>query len=104
MTGIDFLKTLRLSGDQTPFIIFTGKGQEQVAMDAINNGADFYLIRAGDPKNEFIALTHKIRKAVEQHQAEQAIKESEERLRKLLSSLPSGVMVIDAETHVVCAG
>jgi PAS domain S-box-containing protein len=101
MTGIDFLKTLRLSGDQTPFIIFTGKGQEQVAMDAINNGADFYLIRAGDPKNEFIALSHKIRKAVEQHQAELAIKESEERLRKLLYSLPSGVLVIDAETHVV---
>ena len=101
MTGIEFLKTLRLAGDQTPFIIFTGKGQEQVAMDAINNGADFYLIRAGDPKNEFIALSHKIRKAVEQHLAELAIKESEERLRKLLYSLPSGVMVIDAETHVV---
>ena len=100
-TGIEFLKTLRLSGDLTPFIIFTGKGQEQVAMDAINNGADFYLIRAGDPKNEFIALTHKIRKAVEQRHADLAIKESEERLRKLLYSLPSGVLVIDSETHVI---
>jgi|WetSurMetagenome_2_1015567.scaffolds.fasta_scaffold03469_6 PAS domain S-box-containing protein len=100
-TGIEFLKTLRASGDLTPFIIFTGKGQEQVAMDAINNGADFYLIRAGDPKNEFIALTHKIRKAVEQRHADLAIKESEERLRKLLYSLPSGVLVIDSETHVV---
>ena len=70
-------------------------------MEAINNGADFYLIRAGDPKNEFIALTHKIRKAVEQRHAEIAIKESEERLRKLLYSLPSGVLVIDAETHIV---
>ena len=100
-TGIEFLKTLRLSGDLTPFIIFTGKGQEQVAMDAINNGADFYLIRAGDPKNEFLALTHKIRKAVEQRHADLAIKESEERLRKLLYSLPSGVLVIDSETHVV---
>ena len=101
MTGIEFLKTLRASGDLTPFIIFTGKGQEQVAMEAINNGADFYLIRAGDPKNEFIALTHKMRKAVEQRQADIAIRESEERLRKLLYSLPSGVLVIDAETHVV---
>jgi PAS domain S-box-containing protein len=101
ISGIEFLKTIRSSGDLTPFIIFTGKGQEQVAMEAINNGADFYLIRAGDPKNEFIALSHKIRKAVEQHLAELAIKESEERLRKLLYSLPSGVLVIDAETHVV---
>jgi PAS domain S-box-containing protein len=101
MTGIEFLTSLRSSGDLTPFIIFTGKGQEQVAMEAINNGADFYLIRAGDPKNEFIALTHKMRKAVEQRQADIAIRESEERLRKLLHSLPSGVLVIDAETHIV---
>ncbi|MCX6699081.1 MAG: PAS domain S-box protein [Methanomicrobiales archaeon] len=101
MTGIEFLKTIRTSGDLTPFIIFTGKGQEQVAMEAINNGADFYLIRAGDPKNEFISLDHKIRKAIEQRQADIAIKESEERLRKLLASLPSGVLVIDAETHMI---
>ncbi len=101
MTGIEFLKAIRSSGDLTPFIIFTGKGQEKVAMDAINNGADFYLIRAGDPKNEFISLTHKIRKAIERRQAEIAIKESEERLRKLLYSLPSGVLVFDAETHVI---
>lgn len=99
--GIEFLKILRQSKNLTPFIIFTGKGQEQVAMDAVNNGADFYLIRAGDPKNEFIALTHKIRKAVEQRHAEIAIRESEERLRKILNSLPSGVLVIDAENHIV---
>ena len=43
-------------------------------MEAINNGADFYLIRAGDPKNEFIALSHKIKRAVEQRQAEVDLK------------------------------
>ena len=101
MTGIEFLKTLKSSGDLTPFIIFTGKGQEKVAMEAINNGADFYLRRAGDPKNEFISLNLKIRKAFEQRQADLAVKESEERLRKLLYSLPSGVLVIDAETHLI---
>ena len=101
MTGIELLKTIRSSGNHTPFIIFTGKGQEQVAMDAINYGADFYLIRAGDPKNEFISLNLKIRKAFDHRQAEIAIKESEEQLRKLLHSLPSGVLVIDEETHIV---
>ena len=66
MNGIEFLKRLRSSGDLTPFILFTGKGQEQVASDAINNGADFYLIRAGDPKAEFLSLSHKIKRAVKQ--------------------------------------
>ncbi|HTY15468.1 MAG TPA: PAS domain S-box protein [Methanoregulaceae archaeon] len=101
MNGIEFLKILRSSGDQTPFILFTGKGQEQVASDAINNGASFYLIRAGDPKSEFLSLSHKIKRAVEQRRAEIELKNSEERLRLILDSLPSGVMIIDAETHNV---
>jgi PAS domain S-box-containing protein len=101
MNGIEFLKKIRSSGNETPFILFTGKGQEQVAMDAINNGADYYLMRAGDPKNEFLSLTHKIKKGVAYRQAEIELRESEERLRLLLNSLPSGVLVIDAETHEI---
>ncbi|HVP94566.1 MAG TPA: PAS domain S-box protein [Methanoregulaceae archaeon] len=101
MNGIEFLKKLRSSGNLTPFILFTGKGQEQVASDAINNGADFYLIRAGDPKAEFLSLSHKMKRAVEQRRAELELKNSEERLRLILDSLPSGVLIIDAETHEV---
>ena len=72
-----------------------------MASDAINNGADFYLIRAGDPKAEFLSLSHKIKRAVEQRRAEMELKNSEERLRLILDSLPSGVLIIDAETHEV---
>jgi PAS domain S-box-containing protein len=101
MNGIEFLKRLRSSGDLTPFILFTGKGQEQVASDAINNGADFYLIRAGDPKAEFLSLSHKIKRAVKQRRAEIELRDSEERLRLILDTLPSGVLIIDAETHEI---
>ncbi|HPY61489.1 MAG TPA: response regulator, partial [Methanospirillum sp.] len=30
MSGLDLLSTIRKNGDQTPFIMFTGKGREEV--------------------------------------------------------------------------
>ncbi|UUX92511.1 response regulator [Methanoplanus endosymbiosus] len=34
--GITFLRRLRERRDNTPFIIFTGKGREEVVIDALN--------------------------------------------------------------------
>ncbi|HOP09651.1 MAG TPA: response regulator, partial [Candidatus Methanofastidiosa archaeon] len=38
--GVEFLKKLRSSGDNSPFILFTGKGREDVAVEAFESGAD----------------------------------------------------------------
>ena len=51
--GIQFLKSLRASGDMTPFILFTGKGGEEVIIEAFNSGADGYLKRVGD-RNRYL--------------------------------------------------
>ncbi|MGC9435906.1 MAG: response regulator [Methanomicrobiales archaeon] len=50
MDGIGFLKTVRGSGSDLPFIIFTGRGREDVVIEALNAGADFYLQKGGQPK------------------------------------------------------
>ncbi len=34
MNGIDFLKQVRASGNPVPFIIFTGRGREEVVIQA----------------------------------------------------------------------
>ncbi len=68
-TGIEFLKAVRLR-TEIPFILFTGKGREEVAMEAINNGASFYVQKGGDLVAEFADLTHKIRKSVEKKRLE----------------------------------
>ena len=62
--GIEFLKKLRAKGDNIPFILFTGHGREDVAIDALNNGADFYLQKSGEPNVQFAELANMIRKAV----------------------------------------
>ena len=83
MDGIAFLKHIRAGGDRTPFIIFTGKGREEVVIEALNSGADFYLQKGGDPKAQFAELANKITYAVGRRRAEQALAESEERYRSV---------------------
>ena len=43
ISGIEFLKIIRAKGDTIPIIIFTGVGRENAAIEALNNGADFFL-------------------------------------------------------------
>lgn len=73
MDGIDFLKELKSSGDHTPFIIFTGRGREDVVIEALNNGADFYIQKGGDPKSQFAELSNKISYAVTRKHAEESL-------------------------------
>ena len=75
--GITFLKDLKASGNTTPFIIFTGRGREEVVIDALNNGADFYIQKGGDPESQFVELSNKIRYAVSRKQYEVALGVSE---------------------------
>ena len=87
MDGIQFLVEVRKNFGSLPFILFTGRGREEVVIQAINNGADFYLQKGGDPKPQFVELTHKIRKAVEGVRSDIAVHESKEQLIRSESAL-----------------
>ena len=64
-SGMEFLKELRASGNNISFIMFTGKGREEVAIKALNLGADHYVNKMGDPETVYSQLAHSIRNAVE---------------------------------------
>ena len=93
MDGIEFLKYLKAVGITTPVIIFTGKGREEVIIDAFNAGAYGYLQKGGEPNTQFAELSHKIKKAVESWRAEQAFKDSEKRFRSLFFKMLNGLAV-----------
>ena len=65
MDGIGLLKEIRSRDDDVPFILFTGRGREEVAIEAIDNGADFYIQKGGDPRSQFTELLHKMNVAVD---------------------------------------
>jgi PAS domain S-box-containing protein len=71
MDGITFLKALRHRDDQTPFILFTGRGREEIAIEAYEQGADHYVQKGGGPSAQFIDLAHKIRSSVKKHRVEE---------------------------------
>ncbi len=74
MNGIDLLHIVRSRFGDLPFILFTGKGRESVAIDALNAGADFYLQKGGDPRSQYIELASNVRQAVRRKLAEDAIR------------------------------
>jgi len=63
--GIQFLKIIREQYPRMPFIIFTGRGREEIVIESLNNGADYYVRKGGDPRALFAELISKIRHAVE---------------------------------------
>jgi len=81
MDGITFLKQLKASGNATPFIIFTGRGREEVVIEALNEGADFYIQKGGEPKAQFVELANKIRYAVSRRRSEEKLGASVEEIR-----------------------
>ena len=63
-TGLEFLKRLRLKNDPIPFILFTDYGSEDIVIEALNAGADYYVRKGGDPKSKFAELENMVRDAV----------------------------------------
>jgi len=101
MNGIELLITVRERYGDVPFILFTGRGREEVVIQAINNGADFYLQKGGDPKAQFAELVHKIKKAVENRQALDALRDSEQRLADIIDFLPDATFAVDRAGRVI---
>jgi len=101
MDGIAFLKTVRSKYGDIPFILFTGRGREEVVIEAINNGADFYLQKGGDPTAQFAELAHKIRQAIARRQAEFSLIQSEKRLTDIINFLPDATLAIDRSGHII---
>ncbi len=71
MNGLDFLKAISPDYPHLSFILFTGKGKEEIAKEAINNGATFYLQKGNDPRSQYNELIQKIHAAFEKKKLQQ---------------------------------
>ena len=67
--GLDFLERVRRSHPDLPFILYTGKGSEEVASDAFSMGATDYLKKAAR-SDQTALLANRVENAVERARAE----------------------------------
>lgn len=91
--GLELLKELRQGGNNIPFVMFTGKGREEVAIKALNFGADQYINKTGDPETVYCELEHALRRTVERKKAETALETLGEKYRRLFESAIDGVLI-----------
>ena len=76
--GLELLEAVRADHPDLPFILFTGKGSEEIASDAISAGVTDYLQKGG--AEQYGVLLNRVRNAVRQYWTEQALRERERQL------------------------
>jgi PAS domain S-box-containing protein len=101
INGIDLLKILRAQGNDIPFILLTGKGREEVAAEALSNGADLYLQKGANPQLQFATLAHVIRQSVRRRRSEIEGRETEHFLAAIFNSIQDGISVLDKEFNIL---
>jgi len=101
MDGIELLKILRAKGLQIPFILLTGRGKEETAIQALNSGADFYLQKGANPQLQFTELANMLRKSVHGNRSEAAAREGERFLSNVFSSIQDGICVLDKDLNIL---
>lgn len=102
MDGIELLKEVRQHFGDIPFILFTGRGREEVVIEALNCGADGYIHKGGDPRSQFAELEHRVVQAVERRRAVRALRDSEERYRALFGGANDPIFIFEEDRFVDC--
>jgi PAS domain S-box-containing protein len=103
-TGIDLLRHIRTTDDRIPFLLFTGRGREEVVIEALNCGADFYIEKGTDVVTQFLQLEHEIREAVRRREAEEAQKRMEAMLHitnAAVRSAQNPLLITDLEGNLI---
>ncbi len=98
MDGIEFLRAIRAAKPGLPFILFTGKGREEIIIEAFNSGADFYLQKNGKPEIQFPQLKDMIFRAVKIGVVREEYHDSETRYRRLFETAQDGILILNGES------
>jgi PAS domain S-box-containing protein len=80
-TGIAFLRAVRDAHPDLPFVLFTGKGSEAVAADAISAGVTDYLQKGG--REQYARLANRVERAVDAVRAERELERTREKTTRL---------------------
>ncbi|MBD3415019.1 MAG: PAS domain S-box protein [Candidatus Aminicenantes bacterium] len=104
MTGKQVLEKLDQAGINLPFVVMTGFGDEEIAVDLMKRGAIDYIVKS----EGFIQLIpQKMKRAAEEvenkiklEQAQEALKVSEALFRTIVETSPDEITMADLEGRI----
>ncbi|MFB6073327.1 MAG: response regulator [Halobacterium sp.] len=94
--GIEFLEAVREDYPDLPFILFTGKGSEEVASDAISAGATDYLQKEGGT-DQYTILANRVLN----YANTAAAKTQRERQLNAIEAAQEGISILDEDGEFI---
>jgi PAS domain S-box-containing protein len=91
--GLTFLQTVRDQDSDLPFILYTGKGSEEIASRAVNAGATGYLQKGGAEQHR--RLSNRVEHAINEYRSQI----ESERYSTVLDALGYPVYVVGTDGH-----
>ena len=92
--GFDLLAAVRETDPDLPFILYTGKGSEEIASRAISAGVTDYLQKRGG-REQYELLANRIRNAARGYRTSQRVRAERERFQSLIEHSADVTLVVD---------
>lgn len=97
--GIEFLETVREEHPDLPFILYTGKGSEEVASEAISAGVTDYLQKESG-SSQYEILANRIENAVEQYRTNREFEERDQQYRAIVQNSHDAIFIRQEDEFV----
>jgi len=99
MDGLELLRECRERDPDIPFILFTSKGSETVATEAINaDVTDYFQKSMGD--EQFALLANRVQNAVSEYFAKRAARDTYQHVQRIHDRVSDAYLGLDDERHV----
>lgn len=96
--GLETLQRMLEVAPNLPIIVLSGLDDEAVALQAVNEGAQDYLVKG---QGDEILLSRSIRYALERQQADAALQASEHRFRALIENSTEAVVLLNVQGRTI---
>lgn len=96
MNGLELLTEVREEHPDLPFILFTGKGSETIASDAISAGVTDYL-QKGSGSSQYSVLANRLGNAIETYRVQKQLERSEKKFSKLVENSTDLISIVSED-------
>ncbi len=100
INGLEFLKHIRSMNNTIPFIIQTGQGDEITAIEALQNGADYFLEKGNEGTLQYLGFTQIINLLVSKRRNEEHLKKNVAKYENLFELNSDGIVYVDKDGQI----